>query len=226
MIGAATAWPDNSVKGVFIGSVAGALILSGVTMAQASNPNSELPALGAVLLFIFAPITAMIAMVISLFRWALNQHLVAIRSHQTLALRLGIPPLLILLSVGLGWTHQYPPQARQVLERTQAMITAGLSAGPGEELPRPLQAREVGNFVTEAPGPYTLQWEQDKTNRYQIPRPGNTDGLEALVIARFESGWMLVCLYPRPDWEARCKAFPPGADTLNAYFISAKNCCT
>jgi hypothetical protein len=207
LMGLAISWSSSFLGGIFLGSLAGALVVSAYTLTQAAGSAPSLAAVGEVLLVIFAPIAALLAGMILIFRIALDRQQVAIRNQQAILLRAGIPLLLILLAVGAGWSRQYPPHARLVLERTQDLIAKGLVAAGPADLPEPLQDREVNEFLLNAAQDYSLQWERETTNRYRIARPANTEGRESLVIARFANGWMLVCLYPRPEWDPRCKSF-------------------
>jgi hypothetical protein len=200
-----TAWSASPFSGVLLGSLAGALTLSLYTLGQAGGQETSLAAVGAILAVIFVPLAVMLGGLIVLFRFFLDLQQHAIRNQRTVFLIGGIPLLLLLLAAGAGWTRQYPPQARMVLQRANSLIQQGLSSGAAEQLPEALRTRDVPDFLANAGPIYTLSWERETSNRFRIPRPANTEGRESLVIARFANGWMLVCLYPRPEWEPRCK---------------------
>ena len=52
-------------------------------------------------------------------------------------------------------------------------------------------------------GTYKLSWERQRIERFRILRPGKNLDNHSVVMARFESGWNLVCLYIAP----MCKGF-------------------
>ncbi len=101
----------------------------------------------------------------------------------------------------------YRVETRQSLLRFDAMLARAQRAGAAGSLPPWLQAADVGGFLEHARGAYTLQHEADNIDRFRIPRPGlNFDNQQALI-ARFASGWSLVCIYPTPDTDPSCKGF-------------------
>jgi hypothetical protein len=206
LIGGAASWSFSSIKGVIWGSLSGALGLSGYALYQAAGPQTSLTGLLGVLLLSLGPIAAMVSAVMIVFRWALDRQQAAVQNHGPLLLRAGIPLALILMVGLLGWTQQYPPPARTVLERMQETLKSGLAAADDAALPAELKDLEVDSFITNAQGRYTLEWQLDPNNRFRIARPADTEGRESLAIARFENGWMVVCLYPRPEWDPRCKS--------------------
>ena len=73
-----------------------------------------------------------------------------------------------------------------------------------KDLPEPLAVEAVDHFLINSRAAYTLEWNKDPNNRYAIPRPANTNGLESLAIARFSNGWILICLYPAPNLQPEC----------------------
>lgn len=206
LLALAAAWPASPTLGVLLGSLAGALIVSIYTAAQAAGGETSLVAVGAVLAVIFTPLAVMLGGLVVLFRILLDLQQNAIRNQRSALLIGGIPIALLLLAAGAGWTRQYPPYAQMVLHRADNLIKEGLTTSSLAQLPEALRGNAVPDFLENAVPEYTLEWERDTTNRFGIPRPANTEGRESLAIARFSNGWMLVCLYPRPEWEPRCKS--------------------
>jgi hypothetical protein len=209
LVGLSTSWPRHTLMGILLGSFAGALMITAFTLYQTAGLNIALTGVFAILLVIFLPIAVLVSVVIIIFRWALDRHQVAMHDQGSLLLRVGIPVVLIALVAGLAWTQQYPPYARNVLHRMDSLVQKGLAAQRAENLPPEFVDVKVGDFIANAQGTYTLQWEHDSNNRFRIARPANTEGRESLAIARFENGWILVCLYPRPEWNPRCRGLWP-----------------
>ena len=204
VIGLIASWTGTPHLGVFSASLTGALIINAYNLILSPKADTSAASLIAILLGVLPSTTAFIAVAIIFFRWALDRQQAAVQDKRSLLLRVGIPALLILFSAGIGWTQQYPPYARTVILRLHALVEKGLAAQDDSALPPELAPGKLEGFRQNAAARYTLQWDRDPNNRFQIPRPGNTEGRESVAIARFENGWMLVCLYPRPDWEPRC----------------------
>jgi hypothetical protein len=204
LIGLIATWTGTPPPGIFYASLTGAVIINAVNLYMSPKADTTFATLIAILIAILPSTTALIAAAIIIFRWALDRQQAAVQDRRSLLLRLGIPLLLVMFSAGAAWTQQYPPYAKTVILRMQALVEKGLAAPDDASLPLELSPKRLEGFRQNAVGPYTLQWDRDPNNRYMIPRPGNADGQESLAIARFENDWMLICLYPRPDWEPRC----------------------
>lgn len=204
LLGLLTAWTGIPAPGIFSASLTGAVLVNAVMLWQAPKADALLATLITILMAVLPSTTAFLAAVIIFFRWALDRQQAAVQDRRSLILRAGIPLFLILLSALVGYAQQIPPYGRTVVLRMHTMLEKGLAAQDDASLPRELAPPWLDGFRQNAAGAYTLQWDRDTNNRYHIPRPGNTEGSESLAIAHFENGWVLICLYPRPDWEPRC----------------------
>jgi hypothetical protein len=195
LLGWLSAWPENSLLGILCGGLLGALAMDGATILETFQEAGNLQQVGAALFLIALPMVAGLALVVALFRWALDgrQRLRWERGPRLLIH--GIPVVLLLLVGWLATSAAYPPAGRVELTRTRDLIEEGRMAAQTSDLPSALRAARVGDFLAHAQEPYTLQWDRDPTNRYAIPRPAGHSGQDALVIARFTGGWTLVCLY-------------------------------
>jgi hypothetical protein len=90
-----------------------------------------------------------------------------------------------------------------------ALLRAGLQAASPEALPVPLQAPDVPNFLGLSSPTYQLAWESRSLERFAIPRPNRPDYEMSVVVAHFDNGRMLACLYAGADLEAECRPYPP-----------------
>ncbi len=194
-LGLASAWPNNSILGIFLGGLLGALVMDAATLVETGLNSSSLDIVVAALFIIALPMVAALALVVALFRGALNWRQRIRREDGSRLLSAAIPLVLVLLVGWLAVASGYPPEARAILTRAQDLIEEGRGVAEPSALPGALRVRAVNDFLAHADQPYTLQWDRDPTNRYAIPRPLGQSGTDSLAIARFEDGWTLVCLY-------------------------------
>ena len=203
LVGLVTAWSQTSVIGILWGSLAGTLVFDSFALIN-SLPDKVPPAwIAGILFLILLPIAAMVSLVIGVFRWALNRHQSSWQDHGSVLVLVGIPLLLFLASLGLGYSARYPQDGLQVVRRMDNLIQSGQRSAAGD-LPPVLINDSIDNFQAHATGTYTLEWSKDPTNRYAIPRPAGSGGRESIVIARFSSGYLFICLYATPESEPEC----------------------
>ena len=117
-----------------------------------------------------------------------------------------LPVVLVLVAGLLGFTQQYPAYGDTVMLRMRGLIQEGLNSRTPEELPASLRPPHVNLFLDQAKGSYTLQWDKDQGNRYALPRFSGSIP-DSVVIARFENGYLLVCVFTTPDHPDTCKDF-------------------
>ena len=87
------------------------------------------------------------------------------------------------------------------------LLRAGLTAQRADALPALLRTEDVGDFLAQAQGSYTLEWTQKNLNRFRIPRPGRNFDDHAVVLARFANGWQIACLFVAPTELPECKSY-------------------
>jgi hypothetical protein len=94
------------------------------------------------------------------------------------------------------------------MARTHALLQSGLHASDASDLPEALQSERVHRFTEHASPNYGLYWEKENLTRFAIPRPNEIPEYKmSVVVARFDNGWVLACLYPLVDAEPRCKSY-------------------
>jgi len=208
LLGGALGWvsacPDNSLLGILIGGLLGALAMDAATILETGLSAVNRDAVLAALAVIALPMVASLALVVAVFRWALDWRGRILREQGSWLLLSAIPVVMVLLIAWLGTASAYPPNGRTLILRTRDLIQAGRAAADPAALPTALRAKSVDDFLVHGQGFYTLEWDKDPTNRYAIPRPIGHSGEDALVIARFEDGWTLVCLYTWVSGPPQC----------------------
>ena len=217
LLGLISAWPENSVLGILLGSTAsmGVFVLNSVLQMRTA-PELKTGVILISLIFLLLPLVALAVPAVGLLRWAANKQAEARHDREPLRKRIPFPLALLLVVSALGAITLYRPDARTVLARMNLLIQegqgAGAAAGPSAALrtglPRALQAPEVGDFRTLGRGAYTLAWEKDDENHYRIPRPVGNPFDQSVAIARFTNGYTLACLFPTPIDAPECRQFP------------------
>jgi len=86
------------------------------------------------------------------------------------------------------------------------MITDGLAGN----LSASLQPPDVLNFDAKASESYTLQLDKANITRYAIPQTSGPEREKGVVVARFDTGWTLACLFDRVDAKPECRGYSSG----------------
>ena len=207
LLGVLSAWTNPSVPGPLYAAVSGAVILLLAGFISGQTPLFLVPASLITSLFLMLPFGAMMVPITALFRVAINQ-LTDYRDKSIFLPRRWLSIVLILaVAVGGGYLFRLNPEAQIMLRRADDMIQAGLSAASNEALPEPLRGPEMRDFISRSSPDYELQWQNKNLNLYAIPRPALPEHEMAVVIARFDTGWNLVCLYPNTELNPRCRGF-------------------
>jgi hypothetical protein len=221
LLGLVTAWPANLYLGILAGCAAGALLIL-LSVMLAGIGLSLLAAKATLMLFIFLPVAALIALPIGLHRWAVEKQM-DLRPDRwpegqegrpdRLAARRALPTLFLLfLVVGVGVLSLYPKRGRVAVARMEAIVQAGLDAADQAALPaefegEKVQALKVDGYPERAKGRYNLDYEGSELGRFGIPHPLGSELSQSAVVARFDNGWRFVCLFITATADARCAPF-------------------
>jgi hypothetical protein len=100
--------------------------------------------------------------------------------------------LLTLLVVALAAFALYPASVRAAFRQIHSMLESAQQSSQVEKIPAPL--REIPGFAEQAVGPYALQYS-DRIDTFFGPRPAGADLSQFLIVARFENGYAIACLY-------------------------------
>jgi hypothetical protein len=206
-LGLLSAWPENGVLGTFASASLGALLLVAFNMLAARGHGDRLWVFVVGNAFLVVPLAALCVPLLGLVRWTAGKQDEGRQMHLPAWRRLIRPLALALMAGTCGMLALYHADTRVALARLNSSLAQAQGAADLSALPAFLQSEDVGGFVEHARGRYTLQHESNNVDRFRIPRPSlNFDDQQA-IIARFEAGWSLVCIYPTPDADPLCKGF-------------------
>lgn len=213
-LGFLVASSETGAVGVLWGSFLGALFVSVATMLTGQVEDEIFWRKIVAITIAFIPIAAILAPLLILFRWAIGREEDAYRNAgkglaPTFLRRYALPASLVLGAGLLGLFSLYSDVGRAVTPRMDALIKQGRQASRFEMLPEPLRDRDVRYFFEHKNQPYRLAWDKDSGNRYAIPRPAGSGYDTSIVIARYEDGYLLVCMFPGKTGEPSCKDFLP-----------------
>lgn len=218
--GLALAWPENAALGVILASLVGALALSLAGFYTGRMDPASMTRKVASLLLIFVPSAGLVAPLMILLRWIIGREELAYREeaagHRSNRLvRIGLPVSLLSAIILLAITTTLlPPMGRMATARMQALIEQGQQSGSDEELPAALRPPDVEYFLEKSQEAHTLSWSLDDKNMYAIPRPAGSLAEQSTVVARFRSGYLLVCVMPGAAGAPVCRDFLTTPDFL------------
>lgn len=207
VLGLATAWVTETIAGVLWGSAFCALILLLGNLPSARLTAQNWSGVIVSLLFLSLPMFGLVVPLVAVLRWAANREMDLFVTHASFWQRLKLPVLLLIVVAWLGSFALYLPESRTVIVKMNDLIQTGRQTTDPARLPPVLRGEDVRGFPSRAVGAYTLEWRNTDLNRYGIPRLPGKPGEESAVIARFENGWTLVCIFPDAQVEPGCKGF-------------------
>lgn len=201
LIGLISAWFDEALPGVLLGSLAGALITTLFSFVGSNTNVDYFLGLFVLLIMTFLPRAVVFVPLAALTRWTLHVWAEEFQSVSFSIVKLLLSLLLpAALAGALGAFSLYPSQGRQALQATHHLIQMGMQATTQEGLPEAL--KKVDGFLQNAHGAYTLELSDDP-DILPIQRPLLTSGeQEYAVLVRFENGYRFGCVftpnYPQP----------------------------
>ncbi len=210
VLGLIDAWPESDFTGVLLSSLSGAAVISIATLVTGQPDATLMASRLTSLSFIFMPIAAILAPVLILFRWIISREVNAFRETQAgyktspLA-RAGLPILLLLIASAAGLTSLYNDLGRAVIPRMDALLESAQASQDEAALPTALRSPDVAQFIEKGRGPYSLDWEKDDEYHYRIPRPLTSRFDQSVVIAYYDNGYILACLFPSKTADPKCR---------------------
>lgn len=207
-LGFLTTRPNSAALGIFAGSLAGAVAIMVDALLRLGDISAAPVILVAGLVF-SAPIAWLTMPMIALLRWVAERQVDALRDGASLLARLRTPVVLVLVMGLLAGFELLPGAAREQLVRTHALLQTGLTraADGAADLPAPLRGPRMGAFPPAGGRGYTLEWTMYDLDRFIELRPSSTYDQHTAVIARFDGGGAVVCLYPTPRSEPNCGSY-------------------
>ncbi len=207
LLGVISAWPESSIQGTFVASAVSALVIVAGNFALARPSGNTLVAILLTGIFLVLPFWAMLVPLIAALRWGVNKLVDAHDEHLPIRSRIAVPILLILAVGVVGYLFHYRTDARLLLTQTHALLQESQAAVNADALPASLRDLEDGPFLEKGRDAYELSWERQRIERFRIPRPGKNFDYHSVVVARFKSGWNLVCLYVASGHRAPVQRF-------------------
>jgi hypothetical protein len=144
--------------------------------------------------------------VIALLRWAVDRQVEQHVRAEPPAARWRVPLALVLVMAFVAAFDLYDTSAQNQLRHMHGTLELGLAAGAAD-LPAPLRGPLVRDFPGGRDLDYTLEWTRQDLERFIQLRPAANYDQHAAVIARFDGGYRLVCLYPTPRSGPNCGTY-------------------
>ena len=201
-LGLLCAWPASAAKGILLGGMTAAAAIFAFTLVR-MGAGAASTLVGLVL---SAPMAWVSVLGMAVVRWLVDRQVEARRESAPLLRRLRLPLILTGVLALAAVFVLYSADSRLELRRTNDMIRAGLAAHDTAALPAPLQAPGVTKFPA-GQSPYTLEWTNVELDRFFELRPAARYDQQAAVIARFENGPMLVCIYSAAKAAPSCGTY-------------------
>jgi len=202
LLGVLVAWPVSGIKGTFqvaAGSAAAIIVVSLLNARDLSGKWLVQTIAGIALML---PFWGMLVPILGALRWVIDRLEEAQRDSLPLWRR--VPgTLALLIVVGLvGLATLYPARGRELLRQMHATLVGSQTTG---DVPPALEL--VDRFPEHLDDPFQLSWEGRSIERFRIPRPGRDFDMHSAVIARFATGWSLVCVYITAEEPPLCRGF-------------------
>lgn len=203
---------ESGSVGVSWGSLLGGLFIVIATLLTGNVEGEILWQKISAVVIIFLPTAAVLAPLLILFRWMIGREEESYRNAAkgypySRFRRYALPIAVVLAAGALGSLSLYNDLGRAVTPRMQKLIQQGQKAANTEALPLPLRPPGVTHFLEQKGVRYTLQWDKDDQNQFAIPRPAGSTFDQSTVIARFDTGYLLACMFPDKTSQPACKDF-------------------
>ncbi len=207
ILGMAITWPSGSVNGVLLGAVVAGAMLAGAVYVLSELASGLDMGGRASLGLLLLPLAGMAIPLTLIFRLAVNRAEEARRDPPRAWQAIALPAALVLAAVLIGLTAMVPPAGRVELLATRQLIDANMGSAT---LPVSLKPPYVRDFPTRAQGTYRLEWTNRDLNTFAIPRGSLANESEhAVVVAHFENGYWLACLYEGEQDVPTCRDWLP-----------------
>jgi hypothetical protein len=205
LFGLLVSWLQSGLAGSALAALVSAVILLLYSFLWRGDASVGAGKFFFTSIFLIAPLWGMLVPLVGALRWAAGNIEEAHRDRMALRTQMWRPVLLLITVIGAGLLLRDPPRSRSLLLQTHEMLQAGQAAMSHEMLPPALRTASAGDFLRQGQSKYELSWEGVDIERYRIPRPGRNFNMHSVVVARFEDGWNLVCLYIVSDESPMCQ---------------------
>lgn len=206
LFGLLVSWLRSGIGGVGLAALVSVIVLLVYNFLTRRDASIDLGKYVFTSVFLITPLWGMLVPIVAAIRWAAGNLEEAHRDRIPLTSQLWRPALLVVVVFAAGLLMRYPARARPPLVQTQSILQAAQAAGPiTDNLPEPLRNLLTGDFLADAGDTYRLEWDNIDIERFRIPRPGYNFDEHSVVIAHYDNGWNLVCLWIAADRAPLCK---------------------
>jgi hypothetical protein len=208
LVGLICAWPRGSLAGVLIAATSGSvfLLIAG-SFYGGPMPSERIGRLAATLTVLLLPVVGFLGALFTALRWIINKQVEYHSDRVSWLRRLVIPILVVGVVVGLSAAVVYPPEGQLRIKEMNALIQAGLQAGDAASVP-PAFAKFGETFKQHATPNYSLQWITSDLIEWRTGLPaGYQEWQLSIVVARFEDGWLVACIFSPDEAPAHCRAY-------------------
>ncbi|HTP00240.1 MAG TPA: hypothetical protein VMJ64_02620 [Anaerolineales bacterium] len=218
----ACAWPKDWTKGALFGSLALFLVME-IRAVATGTPVLDVflvSFLSFGLLGTFLEIVLCIP-VMAILRWTIDVQAELFDRPVYSWQRLRIPVGITVAATALGLLSLYPSSTLDAMANTASLINRGRAAARSENLPAPLREENgVHDFLKYAGPDFTV--ELGETTPFADKIPPLLQPYAIVIIARFQGGWTVTCLYIDPSDEPLCKSSsPPNTPRITDFWAAA-----
>jgi hypothetical protein len=195
LLGLLVSWLRSGLAGIGLAALVIVVVLLALNYLTRRDANLDPAQYLITSVFLITPLWGMLVPLVGAVRWAAGNLEEAHRDGIPVAPQLWRPALLVVVVFGVGLLMRYPARSRPLLIQTHQMLQLAQVAPDREALPEPLRELLAGDYVANKGEAYGLSWDSFEIERYRIPRPGQNFNEHSVVIAHFDNGWNLVCLW-------------------------------
>lgn len=203
LLGLLAAWTTETLPGIMVSALAGAIITTIITLQSASETPEQVAGAVTILVITFFPRAVVFAPVAGMVRWVTNlweNEIIKVTfSIRKMALSLAA---IILLATIFGVFSLYPKEARYAMQTTQDLVQAGMQATSQDNLPKLLLP--VDGFLQGAHGTYTLRLSDNPDILPVQRRIVAYNVTEYAVFVNFANGFRFGCAYSPPYPDPSC----------------------
>jgi hypothetical protein len=204
MLGALTCYPASAARGILYGAIVALIGIFAYMLIRLGVLGFGGALISSTLLSL--PLAWLTVPFLAAIRWASERQVNARREGEPPLRRAAVPVALVLAMAIAGAFELHSVEARGNLRNTHDLLQQGLGAPSETAVPAPVRDA-LAVVPPESRQTYTLEWTQYDLDRFHELRPPSNFDEHAAVIARFRSGYYVVCLYPTPAQEPNCAGY-------------------
>jgi len=212
VVGLVTAYPESSINGSLAGTAMCLVILEVRALTIGAMPATlmllsivnTIPAI-----FGLGVIFALALPLVLVLRWAIDVQKEQVHRPLMEFSRWQVPLLALGLMIAIGLAQLYSADTRRVLTEMHTLVQTGVKAEVTTTLPTALRPSAIAtDFRKYGSAAYTVEESADQKIRADLSAVSQPDS--PIILARFENGWELACLFEETAQTPRCISYLPG----------------